>query len=352
MLKSLFIVGVLLVLPLLSQGYAGQVNSFIYHRFDETRYPSTNIDAKIFAQQLEYVTAQGLEVITLGEVARRLSDGEELPDRAVSFCVDDAFRSFYDVGMPIIRQYGIPVTLFVNTAAVGSSGYLNWQELKELAAEGVEIGNHTDTHPYLVEKKSTETYAQWKQRIRQDILKSQQKFEKNLGNRPTLFAYPFGEYSDAVIEIVKELGFKTAFAQQSGVIYSAHNRYNLPRFPMGGPFATLASFKTKLAMQPLSVSGEDSFDPVIGENPPVLHLHIAGQKIDPQRLNCFVQGKNRCWVEADVNKGPGWYQVLAVEPLTGRRNKYTLTFQSREGDWFWYSHPWINAKNPAKKVTD
>jgi len=352
MLKSLFIVGVLLVLPLLSQGNAGQVNAFIYHRFDETRYPSTDISAAVFSQQLEYVTVNGLEVISLGEVARRLIHGEELPDQAVSFCVDDAFRSFYDVGMPIIRQYGIPMTLFVNTAAVGTAGYLSWQELRELAAEGVEIGNHTDTHPYLVEQKPTETYPQWKQRIRQEILRAQQEFEKKLGTKPTLFAYPYGEYSTAVVEIVKDLGFKTAFAQQSGVIHSTHNRYNLPRFPMGGPFATLAGFKTKLAMKPLLVIEEDSFDPVIGENPPVLHLHIAGQQIDPQRLNCFVQGENRCWVEADVDKGAGWYQVLAVQPLTGRRNKYTLTLQSREGGWLWYSHPWINTKNPAQKIAE
>ncbi|MDX2495460.1 MAG: polysaccharide deacetylase family protein [Desulfuromusa sp.] len=348
MFKSLFLFGLFLLLLFVPLSYAGQVNAFIYHRFDESRYPSTNISADIFTQQLEYVTEQGLDIISLGEVARRLDQEEDLPVRAVSFCVDDAFRSLYDVGMPIIRKYNIPLTLFVNTAAVGTSGYMTWQELQELAAEGVEIGNHTDTHAYLVELKTNETYAQWKKRIGDDIEKSQQQFEKHLGARPTLFAYPYGEYSTAVIEIIKTLGFKIAFAQQSGVIHPEHNRYNLPRFPMGGPFATLASFKSKLSMQPMLVSKEDSFDPVIGENPPVLHLHIPGKQIVTQRFNCFVQGENRCWVEADTDRGSGWYQVLAEKPLSGRRNKYTLTLQSQGGGWLWYSHPWINAKNPVK----
>ncbi len=349
MLKTLFIVAFLLILPLLSQSYAaGQVNAFIYHRFDESRYPSTNISTAIFTQQLEYVTEQGLEIISLGDVARRLSQAENLPAKGVSFCVDDAFRSLYDVGMPIVRKYEIPLTLFVNTAAVGTPGYLDWKELRALVAEGVEIGNHTDTHAYLVELKTDETYVQWQQRIRQDILKAQQLLEEKLGISPTLFAYPYGEYSTDIVEIIKGLGFVAAFAQQSGVIHSAHNRYILPRFPMGGPFATLASFKTKLAMQPLLVSEEDSFDPVIEDNPPVLHLQIAGQPIATRQFNCFVQGENRCWVEADKNNRPGWYQVLAEHPLTGRRNKYTLTVQSREGAWLWYSHPWVNAKNPAK----
>ena len=344
MLKSLFVTGLLLVLIFVSSGYAEQVNSFIYHRFGESRYPSTNISAEIFKQQLEYTKEQNLEVVSLGEVATRLAEDEELPAHAVSFCVDDAFRSFYDVGMPIIRQYDFPVTLFVNTDAVGTSGYLSWDELKELAAEGVEIGNHTANHAYLVELEPGETYQQWQKRIRDDIEKAQQKFEKHLGFKPTLFAYPYGEYSTGVVEIIKDIGFKAAYAQQSGVIHPDHNRYILPRFPMGGPFATLKSFKSKLAMKPLVVTAEDSFDPVIGENPPVLHLQIAGKQIDPSRFNCFVQGENRCWVEADE---AGGYRVVAESPLTGRRNKYTLTLQSRQGDWLWYSHPWINAKNPA-----
>ena len=172
-------------------------------------------------------------------------------------------------------------------------------------------------------------------------------FEKNLGSKPTLFAYPFGEYSSGVVEIVKKFGFKAAFAQQSGVIHPEHNRYILPRFPMGGPFATLKSFKTKLAMQPLVVTEADPFDPVIQDNPPVLHLQISGKQIDPRRFNCFVQGENRCWVEADDANKPGRYRVIAEKPLTGRRNKYTLTLQAGQGGWLWYSHPWINAKNPV-----
>lgn len=348
MFKSLFLIGLMLTTIFVSQGYSEQVNAFIYHRFDETRYPSTNISAEIFTQQLDYIKKQNVKVISLDEVATRLVTGKDLPGHAVSFSVDDAFRSFYDVGMPIIRRYGYPVTLFVNTDAVGTSGYLNWDELKELAVEGVEIGNHTANHAYLVELQPGETSQQWEKRIRDDIVKAQQQFDQHLGFKPTLFAYPFGEYSTGIVEIIKDLGFKAAFAQQSGVIYPEHNRYILPRFPMGGPYATLKSFRTKLAMQPLVVTAEEPFDPVIQDNPPVLQLQIQGKQIDPRRFNCFVQGENRCWVEADEANKPGEYRVVAEKPLTGRRNKYTLTLQSVQGGWLWYSHLWVNAKNPVR----
>ena len=349
MLKLMFLMGMLSLTLFVSQGYAGQVNSFIYHRFDESRYPSTNIAADIFTQQLNYIKKMKIEVISLGEVATCLTEEMTLPDHAVSFSIDDAFRSFYDVGMPIIRNFGFPVTLFVNTDAVGTAGYLTWEELKELSAEGVEIGNHSANHAYLVEFKPGETHEQWKKRIGDDIDKAQQKFKKHLGFKPTLFAYPYGEYSVDVIEIIKTFGFKVAFAQQSGVIHSDQNRFVLPRFPMGGGFATLTGFKTKLAMQPLLVTGEDPFDPIIKQNPPSLNLQIPGKQIHPRRFNCFVQGENKCWVESDETNRPGWYRVVAEKPLTGRRNKYTLTLQSQQGAWLWYSHLWVNAKNPAKK---
>ncbi len=349
MYRKILVLSVLLLSILSTQSSAGQVNSFIYHRFDESRYPSTNISAEIFTQQLEFLKQQKIEIISLREVVKRLVAGTELPEYAVSICVDDAFRSFYDVGMPIIRKYDIPVTLFVNTASVGASGYLTWDEIIELAAEGVEIENHTDTHPYMVELQTDESYSEWRNRIKLDVLKSQQKLEKHLGFRPSIFVYPFGEYSADIVQIIKEIGFEGAFAQQSGIITANNNRYILPRFPMGGPFATLAGFKSKLKMKALPVIEASPFDPVIKLNPPVLSLNIAGRKINTNRFNCFVQGDNNCRVELDKEKGAGWYKVIAEKPLSGRRNKYTLTLQNSQGEWLWYSHLWINAKNPAIK---
>lgn len=330
----------LLLILAVGDACAGQVNAFIYHRFDEDRYPSTNISAEIFRQQLEYLKTNNIEVISLGEIAARLKDGRPLPAHAAALCVDDAYRSFFDVAMPILREYGYPITLFVNTDATGTPGYMSWDELRVLVDEGVEIGNHTATHAYLVETRPGESPEQWEQRIREDILKAQQAFVGQLGFRPTLFAYPYGEYSQDVVEIVRSLGFIAAFAQQSGVIHPDHDRFILPRFPMGGPFATLDGFRGKLRMHALIVREESPFDPLVSNNPPVLSLNL-GSDVQASRINCFVQGENQCRVVADNSKGEGWYRVTADKPLAGRRNKYTLTLQDAQGQWLWYSHPWI-----------
>jgi peptidoglycan/xylan/chitin deacetylase (PgdA/CDA1 family) len=328
--------------------WAGQVTSFIYHRFDEFRYPSTNISSEIFKQQLAVLKAQNYQVLSLGEVARRLSAGEALPDKGAAISIDDAFSSFIEVAMPILREYDFPATLFVNSDAVGTPGYLDWTQLKQLYDEGIEIGNHTATHDYLVESQVGETLADWQQRVEQDIGKARGLYEKHLGPVPKIFAYPYGEYTPELMQILEGMGFDAAFAQQSGVIHAQSSRFALPRFPMGGPYATLAGFRNKLAMKPLVIISEDPVSPVLIANPPILKIQSNGSAADLRQLNCFVQGENSCKVEP-ISARPGWFQVVADKPLTGRRNKYTLTAQGRQG-WYWYSHLWVRAKTPVGVV--
>ncbi len=329
----------------------GQVNTFIYHRFDESRYPSTNISSEIFSEQLAYLKEHNYTLLSLGEVARRLMEGEALPEKAAALCIDDAFSSFAEVALPLLQQYDFPVTLFVNTDAVGTPGYLDWAELKQLQQQGVEIGNHTATHDYLIELQPGEDFAGWKSRIRADIAKAQQQLETQLGVKAELFAYPYGEYTPALVQIVMEAGFLAAFAQQSGVIHAASDRFLLPRFPMGGPYATVKGFISKLRMKPLLVAEEVPLSPLLDENPPELQLKIDTKDVRLGQLNCFVQGANSCQVEA-IDGQDGWFRVTAAQPLASRRNKYTLTAPGIAGGWHWYSHLWVKAKNPLRSVAE
>ncbi|WP_303722560.1 polysaccharide deacetylase family protein [Malonomonas rubra] len=349
--KSIFVcLWFVFVFCLAGQALAvGQVNAFIYHRFGESRYPSTNIEVEAFRQQLTYLREHDYQVFSLEEVVRRLRASENLPEKAAVLTVDDAFTSFAEGGMPIVREFGFPITLFVNTDAVGDHGYLDWEQIKALHEEGVEIGNHTASHAYLVEMAEGEGFDDWRKRIVMDIERAQQEFAGHLGFTPTTIAYPYGEYADEVVEIVKQLGFKAALAQQSGVIHSTSDLYALPRFPMGGPYATLKEFADKLLMKPLAVIGEEPYSPILQENPPKLLLQIDVTDVDMRRVNCFVQGENSCRVEV-VTGQEGWYRVQADLPLSSsRRNKYTLTVPGKKGGWHWYSHLWVNAKSPALK---
>jgi peptidoglycan/xylan/chitin deacetylase (PgdA/CDA1 family) len=337
-----------LTLLLLAAGVcrAGEVSAFVYHRFGDARYPSTNISIQTFSDQLAWLKANDYRVLPLGDIVRRLRAGQPLPERCVVLTVDDAFRTFLTGAMPLLRHYGYPVTLFVSTDSVGGEDYLSWEDLRKLAREGVEIGSHTASHAYLVDRRKGETKKAWLSRVRGDILKAQEVLKKELGKAPALFAYPYGEYSPEIVEEVRDLGFAGAVGQQSGVIYQGSDLFLLPRFPMGGPYGTLRGFKEKAAMRALSLRVLSPESPIVNskDNPPALVVKIDCPGADLSRLRCFVSGRAESAIKADPEV-PGKFLVQATQPLTGRRSKYTLTAPALHGrSWYWFSQLWIRPK--------
>ncbi len=347
-LRLFLFLAALILLGLPSPACAGQATVFVYHRFGDARYPSTNIPVQIFAAQMELLHREGYSVLTLGDVVRRLQSGAELPARCAVLTVDDAYTSFLQGAMPVLRRYGYPATLFVSTDAVGHPGYLDWRQLRSLVEEGVEVGNHTASHPYLLERRKGEDVAGWRRRAEGEIGRAQQRLTDELGAPPELFAYPFGEYAPELVGLVQRFGFRAAAAQQSGVIGSGVDFFALPRFPMGGPYATLEGFREKLAMRPLPVTVVAPLTPVVGnEDPPTLVVQLAESDADLSRLRCFVQGQGDARIEAEPAE-PGRYRVRAAAPLAGRRNKYTLTAPAKSGDaWYWFSQLWVKPGSPG-----
>lgn len=315
---------------------------FVYHRFGDDRYPSTNIALDVFRFQLELLKAQNYTVMSLGDIVAHLERGEALPEKTAGLTVDDAYRSFLTGALPLLQEYGYKATLFVNTDAVGAKGYLSWDELRAISAAGIEIGNHSASHPYMVNRKEGESETTWKERILADIRKAQDRLKLELGAEPQLFAYPYGEYSPEIIEIVAGLNFRGAAAQQSGVIDMGADRFTLPRFPMGGPYATLDGFAEKLPMKALPLKVVSPASPVIEEDdPPLLIVDIEEGAMDLSRLRCFVQGQPEATIRPDPEV-TGRYRIQAMEPLSGRRNKYTLTAPGKkDGRWYWFSQLWI-----------
>ena len=268
-----------------------------------------------------------------------------LPERCAVISVDDAYRSFLTDGWPLLRQYGYPATLFVSTDTVGGGDYLSWQELRKLEREGVEIGNHSANHAYLLDRLDAENESVWMKRVAEDISRSQQAFDSHLNSSPALYAYPYGEFAPGLVALVKSAGFIAAFGQQSGVVAAGQDLFHLPRFPVGGGYSSLVEFRNKAYMKRLPVwivSPESTV--ITGNLPPKLRFNFNQQDVDESSLRCFVSGQANCLVRK-VEGEEGLYEAEAMQPLLGRRSKYTLTASDQNGrSWYWFSQLWVRPR--------
>ena len=146
----------------------------MYHRFGESNYPSTNIQLDRFKEHLEELKNPKYKVMQLSKIIKEIKAGKELPEFTVAITIDDAFISVYKEGWPLLKEYNYPFTLFVATDPIdqGLNGYMNWDQLRELRANGVEVGSQTKSHPHMHRLSEDE--------IRREINYSNNRFKQEL----------------------------------------------------------------------------------------------------------------------------------------------------------------------------
>ena len=315
-----------------------EVVTFVYHRFGDDRFPSTNISTTDFESHLKWLSANNYQVLTLSDALSYLKNDSIVRNTAV-ITVDDGYKSFYSNGFPLLKKYKIPATLFINTETVGGGDYMDWKQLEQVTKHGIEIGNHTHSHAYFLNQKQNERYTAFLD----EIELSQKLIEENLQLKPKVFAYPYGEFDDGFEKIVKATGFVGAAAQNSGVINSSTNVFQLPRFPMSENYA--AKFEEKAQMKSFQIIRKAPALPTIpsGKSRPTLTLTFNPEGLLIDQLQCFVQNSNCDLTILEQSQTELTLTIQATTSiLNSRRTLYTLTAPDSLGNWHWYSHLWIN----------
>ena len=300
----------------------------MYHRFNENKYPSTNIQIDVFKEQLKIIEREKIKFIHPNNFEKSLSENKG--QRKILFTVDDGLSSFYQNAWPILKKKKIPFILFVNTREVGSYNYMNWEQILELYKdENVEIGNHSHSHEYLVEE-NPET-------IKKDIVKSIRIFEDKLGKSSKFFSYPFGEYSLEFKKIIKDLGFKYAFGQHSGVIDETKDLWELPRFPINEKYGEIKRFSTLMKTLPLKfkkISPEDRYL-LQSKNPPTVNIEFYENIKNLKQLNCFSNEGNKWRNSKILFKEENLLEIKIVEKFIGERGRINCSLRERDGFWRW-----------------
>ena len=309
----------------------------MYHRFDENKYPSTNIRLEIFNKHLEEIKNLNLEFISFEKFEKIL--GEEINKSYLLLTVDDAFTSFYLNAWPIIKKNKIPMILFVSTREVGKYGYMTWNQIKEIESSGlVTIGNHSHSHEYLIDWSANA--------IKNDLEKSIKIFKEKLGHSPKLFSYPFGEYSTTLKKIVTDLNFKFAFGQHSGVIDSSKNFLELPRFPINEKYGELKRFKSILKTLPFpykKITPENRY--LVGiDNPPEVKITFFENQKNLKNINCY-SNEGNVWKKSNI-KFINDTELLVTfsEKFKSERGRINCSLWVDEGRWRWLGIQYVVAE--------
>ncbi|NJM25144.1 MAG: polysaccharide deacetylase family protein [Bacteroidia bacterium] len=318
-----------------------EVVCLVYHRFGDSRFPSTNVTLRDFEAHLTYLKKEGFRVLPFSEALRYLNDDTPAA-KTVAITIDDGYKTFYKNALPLLSKFGMPATLFINTETVGGNDYMDWSELKEAVAHGIEIGNHTHSHAYFLNLADASRYNEF----RRELKLSQEIIGEHLGLSPEVFAYPYGEFDDTMKSMVEDFGFIGAAAQNSGVMSNDADLYRCPRFPMSESYSDMKQFAEKINMRRLRTLNETpaSFLLPKNEQRPELSVTLTpGQQINVRQMQCYVQG-SACKISLKKDReGNDVVVAYPDQPIGGRRRTlYTLTVRDSTGAWHWLSHLWIN----------
>ena len=329
----LFLKSISLIFLLVSGAFANEVKNsatvFMYHKFGVSKYPSTSVTIDQLNSHIEELTKEKYTIKSLDFIIDTIINDGDLPANTIGISVDDADKSFLEVGWPLFKENNIPVTLFVTTGTISNNEkYINWDQIRKLKEEGVVIGAHSHTHAHMPDISIEE--------VRDEIETSNKIFLKELGEIPTLFAFPYGETTDEIIELVKEFKFKVAFGQHSGIINETSNMYYLPRFSLNERYGEIDRVKFAASSKGLGVYDFIPESPTIKQNPPFIGFSLLDEK-KAQSLDCFIFD-SKGQVDREIYKFNERIEIRLSRELSPGRSRMNCTVKDIEGYWRWFGH--------------
>mgnify|MGYP003119768341 FL=1 len=334
---------ILLAMPVLA--HHGVV--LLYHHVDDNTPVSTSISPAQFKDQLDYIEENGFVVVPLLELLKGVFEGRESAAEAVAITFDDAYESVYHTAFPELSARGMPFTVFVATQAVerGHEATMSWQQLRELKASGLaSFGAHSQTHGHLLRGSENGITDAWIERVSVEIDESIADLTRELGlDRVQTFAYPYGEYSQGLEELVAARGLY-GLAQLSGGVGEGTPVTAIPRFPMSRTQGSLERLAMALDTRPLPVTRLDGAPALIngsGQAPKAFSFSLsAAPAYHRDRLGCFSASGESLTLAREGDRFT--VRLPAFQP---GRNKVNCTAPSAEraGEFFWYSQQWVLA---------
>ena len=212
----------------------------MYHRIAPTGSPEMNrwrVTPQAFEEQLCYLRDSGFYSVTLEDWRKAMASRRPLTGRAVLITFDDGYLDFLTYAWPLLKQYGFSATVFLVADKVGQSNswdrlyseelpLLDWQQIRQLQAEGVEFGSHSASHHPLTSLTVAE--------VVREGARSRSILEQQLGFPIRSFAYPHGDFDPVVEHLIGACGYVFGLSCRSGRVRFEDRLLALPRVEVMG----------------------------------------------------------------------------------------------------------------------
>jgi len=262
---------------------------FAYFAIGRDDNPSVSLRVSQFAAQIDELANGEYTVKPLPDIIDAFTTGKNLPERTIAITFDGADRSVLEYAAPLLEKHKFPYTVFIPADRVtsGKPPFMGWDDLRRLKKSGlVSFGLHPSSYGRLTQSDA--------ETIKRQLNGSLATIREELGTSPTLFSYPFGEHDEFYEKIVKEMGFKAGFAQQSGVAYAGQHMWSLPRFTITERYADMDRFIMTANALPLAASDITPNDPYLSTLTPSIGFTVSNELTKSLKsLSCFSSGDEK-----------------------------------------------------------
>lgn len=256
-----------------------------YHSLDSSG-SLISVSPELFAAHMNYLSVQGYRVLSMQEGLDLLEQTGGSQQKTVILTFDDGYENNYTIARPLLMQYGFNATFYIATGFVGSGAawmkrdllamfpalatqaalratapaynrvlvqnrlpyllrlseadradhlrrllelaehrLMTWTQIAQLARQGFEVGDHTQSHFFLAELGHDD--------LLKELHDSRQLLESQIGMRVQNFCYPYGVHDNRVQQAVRENGYRSACTTVTGVDWrSRRNSFALRRIMM------------------------------------------------------------------------------------------------------------------------
>lgn len=152
-----------------------------------------------FDKQMKSIKDAGYHTILYKDIIQNIAFGTPLPTKPIMLNFDDGYDGMYTAAFPILKKYEMHASFGIITNRVGTIGYLNWDQIKEIKLMGNEMVSHTVSHPSLAISSIPKQVF--------ELRDSKETLDRELNQDTQVIIYPSGKYTPETIALAKQEGY-------------------------------------------------------------------------------------------------------------------------------------------------